>query len=779
MKQKPKSPKESSKNRSGQKDSANHKVIKRSSKYDVFNKQPAVETSGPNWSSWKEKFRYSWKFVRIGLMLALAALSLTGCIQSFTLGSSSTVGSGIELYNDKNKVAPYVNNFQIRDTNQTVPDFDENGNQKIDPATGKPATKTQVNQILDPLPKENFLPNPQTIAALQEQLPTQLKDQYGVYDNQSSSLRILDKNGQEIINPNQSLKSTSNGLEQLVKGDSGKYLFSNSHILRALDNDPNNNYEPQNIWKEINFFVTKRPANESFLTDKEKQNWGKGFANIDNSASFQAYEQNPRDSKWYPVRVENAQFVTYDVNHDGIDDVSQPVVIQDPNRLAKFRFAFDGEIVTLSTDKASFSKNSELFARDFIQSITNTTIQFSQYNPFIEKLKTLSPNQVIKQTNTENLTAAQRFELLTSTNLQKLFLTHQINPTRGPDQALAVADETKLLTYQERAAVVDYQTEMTGQLNRFGFGIKPQTYGTDSSKGQVPWGTPYEGQFFPNEVRDNVANRIIGGAPVQQKTVTNWGEAWSLGPFYGLVVWPLAFVMNGLVNSLPVMAGWGTIFAIFIAVIATRFIGTLLSYKSIFSQHKQQTIAPKKAKIDAKYEGHKGNKQLEQRKRQELADLYKKNNISFSAQFMGMLISSPIFLAMWRVIQGIVGIKSTTWLGIQFSVQSWRELFAGAWQYLPLMLIAVLFQAASQILPRYLNKKRLAERASVAEKAALKKSNKVQNIVMAVFIFLPLIFEAGVQIYWIVGAIWQIAITLIVHWIVRTEFYKQKLSKYV
>ena len=56
-------------------------------------------------------------------MLALAALSLTGCIQSFTLGSSSTVGSGIELYNDKNKVAPYVNNFQIRDTNQTVPDL--------------------------------------------------------------------------------------------------------------------------------------------------------------------------------------------------------------------------------------------------------------------------------------------------------------------------------------------------------------------------------------------------------------------------------------------------------------------------------------------------------------------------------------------------------------------------------------------------------------------------------------------------------------------------------
>lgn len=187
----------------------------------------------------------------------------------------------------------------------------------------------------------------------------------------------------------------------------------------------------------------------------------------------------------------------------------------------------------------------------------------------------------------------------------------------------------------------------------------------------------------------------------------------------------------------------------------------------------------KKAKIDAKYEGYKGNKQMEQRKRQEIADLYKKNNVSLVGPLLGVLITMPIFLAMWRVVQGIPDIKSSTWLGIQFSLTSWRELFNGAWQYLPLLIVAVVVQLASQLLPRYLSKKRMSERANVSEKAALKKANKTQNIMMLVFVFLAVAFEAGVQIYWIVGGLWQISQTLFVNWIVKTDFYKEKLYKYV
>ena len=138
---------------------------------------------------------------------------------------------------------------------------------------------------------------------------------------------------------------------------------------------------------------------------------------------------------------------------------------------------------------------------------------------------------------------------------------------------------------------------------------------------------------------------------------------------------------------------------------------------------------------------------MEQRKRQELAKLYKSNNVSMIDPLKALCISMPIFFAVWRVVQGIPDIKSTTWLGIQFSLTSWRELFNGEWQYLPLLLMAAGTQALSQYLPRLLNRKRMNERSNMAEQAALKKSNKTQNIVMIVFIVMSVIFEAGVQIY--------------------------------
>lgn len=693
-------------------------------------------------------------------MLVLAALALTGCIQSFAIGSSSTVGAGIELYNDPNNVAPYVNNFQIVEKQQDQIEYDDQGQPIIDPSTGKPQTKSITIYTLEPIVKANFLADRQTI----KELKTKWGAPYGAYGNQSSTVRILDTKGQALVKPELGLTGSTPETGQLVRGDqSDQPLFMNNLVLEQLEAK---SYQPQNQWRDLNFFVVKKPdTNEANLTPEQKKVWAKGISAIDAFGAFTPYERGSVTQKWTPVQIENGQYVTYDADGDGYNDSTQTVQIKNPARIAKFKFGFDAEVVTLSSDLTSYETSAEAYARDFIQTIANTTIQFAQVDPLLTKLQQIKANPTTGKVST--LDAGQRLGLLSKANLSKLFLPPP------PDQS--AIDETKLLSHQERAAVLAYQRELTGLLSRFGFGIKEQSYAAKASE----WNEPYKVQFLPEKKREDIKTLVLGGAPVPQKTITNWAEAWGLGPFYGLVVWPLSFLMNGLVRAMPGLGGWDVIISIFVAVILSRIFVTLLSYKSIFSQHKQQMIAPKKAKIDAKYEPHKGNKQLEQRKRQEMAELYRKHNISMSAQLFGILVSSPIFLAMWRVVQGIVGIKSTTWLGIQFSAQSWKELFAGSWQYLPLMLIAILMQAAAQFLPKYLSKKRLAERVNVAEKAAMKKANKVQNIISVVFIFFPVIFEAGVQIYWIVGAIWQIAITLIVHWVVKTDFYKNKLSKYV
>lgn len=749
--------------------------MKRSTKYDVFRKRP--DNDGFNKKTWKEKLKIGWKYSRILVYMSLAALSLTGCIQTFVLKSSSTVGSGIELYNDKNNIAPYVNNYQITTKKIKRNVFDANGEMVLE--NGKPKEEEVEVDVLSALPKENFSASNETIKKIKEDLRylygDELAKTYGSYNNVSSSLRVIGKNNKDLNNSN-SLNGPQAKIEQseLLRGTGpdSKYLFMNNKLLEELDKQ-GKSYKVQNKWEEINFFAVKRPDkdNDKNLSIAQKQVFGQGITNI--NGAFQAFEKINSLNEWRPVEIQNGQYVTYDADGDGINDSNELVVIKNQERINKFRYAFDAEIVSISKSETGLF-NSEKYARDYLQSISNISLQFQQLNPFFEKVMNLS--------GADLLNLDERYKAITKNSLSNLIEPHQ-NTKNINDNNLHVPQDkrvnpAKLLTLEQKNAIIAYQNEIITFTKGVGFGIKKQIYDDEKSDDYVNWDnrTPYETEFLPG-VKDK-RYRLLGAAPLEQKPISSWGEAWGLGPFYGLVVWPIAYLINAMVGSMPPLNGWAAILSIIIVVLATRIFTTLITYKSLFAQHKQQALAPRKAKIDAKYEGFKGNKQMEARKRQEIADLYKKNNVSMSGPLLSTLVTMPIFLAVWRVIQGIPNIKSATWLGIQFSQTSWRELFNGAWQYLPLLLIAVIVQAASQLLPRYLNKKRMSERANVAEKAALKKANKTQNIIMVVFIFMAVAFEAGVQIYWIVGGLWQIFQTLMVHWIVKTNIYKEKLYKY-
>lgn len=58
-----------------------------------------------------------------------------------------------------------------------------------------------------------------------------------------------------------------------------------------------------------------------------------------------------------------------------------------------------------------------------------------------------------------------------------------------------------------------------------------------------------------------------------------------------------------------------------------------------------QELNLKKAAIDAKYAPYKGNKQMQARQRQEVAEMYKKEGVSPMGAFTSVLIVMPLFLA--------------------------------------------------------------------------------------------------------------------------------------
>ncbi|MBR3348020.1 MAG: membrane protein insertase YidC, partial [Mycoplasmataceae bacterium] len=499
------------------------------------------------------------------------------------------------------------------------------------------------------------------------------------------------------------------------------------------------------------------------LSNTQKDYYGTGITDLTNA--FQAFENI--NNQWIKVKVLNGKYVTQDVNADGFIDSANYVEIIDQDRINKFRYSLNAEVATLSSSEVGLL-NSEKFARDYSQSLINAVSSFSQLKPFYELI-----NQRTNSSIDTNSSVADKFNALSRENLENLTTKKVISKS-----VVTEVTEDKLFTLEQKDAIISYQNEIFSLLNQLGYGIEKQVYSDQNSPNYTPDNSQnFEVVFLPET--KNKKDIVLGTGSAAQKPIYSWAGAWKLGPFYGLIIWPLSYMINGMMSSMPAMNGWEGIFAMVIVIIFTRILVTMFTYKSLFASHKQQQLNPKKAKIDAKYEGFKGNREMEQRKRQELSKLYKDNNVSLIEPLKALCIYTPIFLAVWRIVQGIPDIKSTTWLGIQFSLTSWQELFSGSWQYLPLLLAAGLTQALSHFLPRILNKKRMDERANRAERAALKKANKTQNIIMIVFIVLAVIFEAGVQIYWIISGLWQIMQILIVHHIVKTNWYRTKGYKYL
>lgn len=266
--------------------------------------------------------------------------------------------------------------------------------------------------------------------------------------------------------------------------------------------------------------------------------------------------------------------------------------------------------------------------------------------------------------------------------------------------------------------------------------------------------------------------------------ISTWGQAWDMhrgaGPFYGIFVYPIAWVTNKIVDAFPMMHGWESFLAIVIVVVVISMITFLLSFKGTLQQTKMQELNAKKAVIDAKYAPYKGNKQMEMRQRQEVSELYKKEGINPMSSLVTIFVTMPFFFAMWRVIGSIQHIKGTTWLGMNFAATSYKEVFSnftGSWQYIPLMLLAAGIQVFSQIYPRLLTKRRDKNRINVHQKAAMKKGNKMQNIMLIVFAFMALIFTAGLQVYFIVRSLWRlIEVQATHHILVRQRKMRTKKS---
>lgn len=270
--------------------------------------------------------------------------------------------------------------------------------------------------------------------------------------------------------------------------------------------------------------------------------------------------------------------------------------------------------------------------------------------------------------------------------------------------------------------------------------------------------------------------KLILSADEPQIAFTSFAETAKYGPFFMFLIWPIAQLTMAIRVPLPAAAGWTTILCLIVAVIITRLLVLAVTWKATMSQSMQEELRVKKAKIDAKYAEFKNNKEMRMRQQQEVSALYKKNGINPFDSMLSLIISIPIFLAMWRVIQSVPELKSTSWLGFDFAATSYKRLLSGEWWYIFLLVTTALTQVLSMLIPRLLNK-RNNKHLTIEQKQAMRKNDKMQWVMMLVFIVMTVIFNAGVQIYWIITNIWSILQAIAIHFFKKTEFYKKRYNK--
>ncbi|ACF07597.1 Oxa1Ec [Metamycoplasma arthritidis] len=279
-----------------------------------------------------------------------------------------------------------------------------------------------------------------------------------------------------------------------------------------------------------------------------------------------------------------------------------------------------------------------------------------------------------------------------------------------------------------------------------------------------------------NYSKDSLLSSLFdANSSTPQKALATAKDYWGLGPFYGLFVQPVNLFMNAIITGLGT-TGWSVILALVVTVIIVRLIAFAVSFKATFSQSRMEEFNQKKAKIEAKYAEYKSDKQMQQRKQLEIAELYKKEKISPWSGLISSFITLPILIVVFRIISASPEIKQATWYSIQLSTSSIRRVIAGDLIYLPIIIFSVGIQALAQYMPKILNRKKKSLRANAYQQAALKKENKKFNIISLIFIGIGVIFSAGLQIYWIIGGIWTILQHIFVHYFQKTKYFKEKVE---
>lgn len=272
-------------------------------------------------------------------------------------------------------------------------------------------------------------------------------------------------------------------------------------------------------------------------------------------------------------------------------------------------------------------------------------------------------------------------------------------------------------------------------------------------------------------------------------TGKTWGDAWKTGFLEGLLVYPVAFLVETFSHGFG-MGGWGQLAAILCVTFIVRTILLLVSFRSTLGQQKMQLLQPELAKIQAKYPNANTNAAQKQRMSQEQMALYKKNGIHPLGSLLVLVVQFPLFIAVWGAMQGSAALASDQVLNLYLSQSILDTLkntnglpsnVNGWWTALCLFIIMSGFQFVSMKLPQWLQKRREKKLPKLTANPAANKQNNTMKwvgwIMLIMIIVMGLTLPAAMGVYWIAGALFSIVQTVVTQYIIKKQEQKRRNQK--
>lgn len=245
---------------------------------------------------------------------------------------------------------------------------------------------------------------------------------------------------------------------------------------------------------------------------------------------------------------------------------------------------------------------------------------------------------------------------------------------------------------------------------------------------------------------------------------TGFKETLSTGWFDGLIVWPIA----QLINFVSQYSDAGI--AIIVVTIFINLATAVFSIKSQVSSQKMQMLQPEMQKIQAKYANKKDDR-AQMMQAQEMQKLYKDNDVSPFGSILVMFLQFPVIIGMYQATQRASAVLTGSFMGYSLETTPSAGLSNGEWFYIVIFALMVFFQFLSVKFPQWLQAYK-KKHSKVKEKKYAQPEQKgsgmanSMNMMMyvstAMIAFLGFTWPVGMSFYWLVSSITRVLQNIVI-----------------